>query len=156
MPNVQDSEPGSSGMSGDVSIEEIRSWWKVPAIAHFCSLFGSTYHLPDFEIEDLEEALFLDAGQETSPFLPNLLVALLKGCFPDSRKDIIVANYHGHLREFMKKQWELVEGRVNPLNLEDATFKGLPTLIKVEILHSLCDFRLDAADVSLLKVNEAG
>ena len=63
-----------------------------------------------------------------------------------------VGNYDRYLRDFMKQHWELVEGRVNPLNLEDATFKGLPTLIKVEILHSLCDFRLDAADVSLLKV----
>ncbi|XP_072171687.1 uncharacterized protein [Diadema setosum] len=135
--------------SGDVSIEDIRSWWKVPAIAHFCSLFRSTFALPDYEIEELEEALFLDAGHESTPFLPNLLVALLRGCF--SKKDITLSTYDQYLREFMKQHWEMVEGRVNPLNLEDATFKGLPTLTKVEILHSLCDFRLDAVDVSVLK-----
>ncbi|CAF98871.1 unnamed protein product, partial [Tetraodon nigroviridis] len=30
---------------------EIQSWWEVPAIAHFCSLFRTAFNLPDFEIE---------------------------------------------------------------------------------------------------------
>lgn len=30
---------------------ELRSWWEVPAIAHFCSLFRTAFRLPDFEIE---------------------------------------------------------------------------------------------------------
>ena len=30
---------------------EIRSWWQVPCIAHFCSLFRSAFALTDFEIE---------------------------------------------------------------------------------------------------------
>lgn len=33
------------------SAEEIQSWWEVPAIAHFCSLFRTAFNLPDFEIE---------------------------------------------------------------------------------------------------------
>jgi len=33
------------------SVEEIQSWWEVPAIAHFCSLFRTAFSLPDFEIE---------------------------------------------------------------------------------------------------------
>ena len=47
-------EPGTAaGKEHDVSLETIRSWWKVPAVAHFCSLFRSTFKLPDFEIEVL-------------------------------------------------------------------------------------------------------
>ena len=61
-------------------------------------------------------------------------------------------NYLQWLRSIMKKRWELGENRVNPLNSEDVTFKVLPTLTKVEILHALCDYRLDAADVTVLKV----
>ncbi|MEQ2176688.1 hypothetical protein GOODEAATRI_030564, partial [Goodea atripinnis] len=34
-----------------VSVEEVQSWWEVPAIAHFCSLFRTAFRLPDFEIE---------------------------------------------------------------------------------------------------------
>ncbi|XP_071809237.1 uncharacterized protein [Asterias amurensis] len=133
----------------DVFIEDIRSCWKVPAIAHFCSLFRSTFSLPDFEIEELEEALFLDAGVEQSDFIINLVVQLL--CGIHGRKDISSENYLKWLRCVMKKRWELGENRVNPLNSEDVTFKVLPTLTKVEILHALCDYRLDANDVSVLK-----
>lgn len=42
-------QPGS--VRGRVSAERLRSWWEVPAIAHFCSLFRAAFALPDFEIE---------------------------------------------------------------------------------------------------------
>lgn len=37
--------------SGATGLGELRSWWEVPAIAHFCSLFRTAFRLPDFEIE---------------------------------------------------------------------------------------------------------
>ncbi|XP_069851683.1 uncharacterized protein [Dipodomys merriami] len=36
---------------GATGLGELRSWWEVPAIAHFCSLFCTACCLPDFEIE---------------------------------------------------------------------------------------------------------
>ena len=36
---------------------EIRSWWEVPSIAHFCSLFRAAFGLTDFEIEVTEISL---------------------------------------------------------------------------------------------------
>lgn len=36
---------------GEAGLGELRSWWEVPAIAHFCSLFRTAFRLPDFEIE---------------------------------------------------------------------------------------------------------
>ncbi|XP_069851713.1 chromatin remodeling regulator CECR2-like isoform X10 [Dipodomys merriami] len=37
---------------GATGLGELRSWWEVPAIAHFCSLFCTACCLPDFEIEE--------------------------------------------------------------------------------------------------------
>ena len=32
-------------------IADLRSWWEVPSIAHFCSLFRTAFDLTDFDIE---------------------------------------------------------------------------------------------------------
>lgn len=50
--------------SGATGLGELRSWWEVPAIAHFCSLFRTAFRLPDFEIEVSSRrcALFLRAS----------------------------------------------------------------------------------------------
>uniref|UniRef100_A0ACB8FMU3 Uncharacterized protein n=1 Tax=Sphaerodactylus townsendi TaxID=933632 RepID=A0ACB8FMU3_9SAUR len=47
---------GTSAASAPASVllRELRSWWEVPAIAHFCSLFRTAFRLPDFEIENLK------------------------------------------------------------------------------------------------------
>lgn len=42
---------GTGGPEAAVALDELRSWWEVPAIAHFCSLFRTAFRLPDFEIE---------------------------------------------------------------------------------------------------------
>lgn len=41
---------------GAAGLGELRSWWEVPAIAHFCSLFRTAFRLPDFEIEVSDRA----------------------------------------------------------------------------------------------------
>jgi hypothetical protein len=32
-------------------LADIQSWWEVPSIAHFCSLFRAAFNLLDFDIE---------------------------------------------------------------------------------------------------------
>lgn len=41
-------------------MEEVRSYWQVASIAHFCTLFGKQFRLPSFEPEELEHAFILD------------------------------------------------------------------------------------------------
>ncbi|EDO49295.1 predicted protein [Nematostella vectensis] len=130
---------------------DIRSWWEVPSIAHFCSLFRTAFGLTDFEIEDLEDALLLDGSKEDSynRFLADLHASLLKGLFTGN-KDINADNFEPYLSEVLKIRWQDELGKPNPLS--ESPYRQLTTQQKVEILHDLCDFRLDVGDVpDLLK-----
>ncbi|XP_035719781.1 protein split ends-like isoform X2 [Vespa mandarinia] len=128
-----------------IGILDIQSWWEVPSIAHFCSLFRAAFNLLDFDIEDLEEALLTDGGTE-GRLVQELIVKLLEGCLPnDTRNDISTFNYQMFLRRLFRKKCQEYKCE-NPFNT-DVDFELLPLRQKVEILRALCDFRLDAEDV---------
>ncbi|XP_076287086.1 uncharacterized protein LOC143212316 isoform X2 [Lasioglossum baleicum] len=87
-----------------IGILDIQSWWEVPSIAHFCSLFRAAFNLLDFDIEDLEEALLTDGGTE-GHLVQELIVRLLEGCLPnDTRNDISTFNYQMFLRRLFRKK----------------------------------------------------
>nr|XP_033340937.1 serine/arginine repetitive matrix protein 2-like isoform X1 [Megalopta genalis] len=128
-----------------IGILDIQSWWEVPSIAHFCSLFRAAFNLLDFDIEDLEEALLTDGGTE-GHLVQELIVKLLEGCLPnDTRNDISTFNYQMFLRRLFRKKCQEYKCE-NPFNT-DVDFELLPLRQKVAILRALCDFRLDAEDV---------
>lgn len=44
-------------------MEEVRSYWQVASITHFCNLFGKPFKLPTFEPEELEQAFIIDVPE---------------------------------------------------------------------------------------------
>lgn len=68
---------------------------------------------------------------------------LLSGCLPNN--EISTFNYQMFLRRLFRQKCQEYK-RDNPFNT-DIDFQFLPLRTKVEILHALCDFRLDAEDV---------
>ncbi|KAI5641331.1 bromodomain-containing protein [Phthorimaea operculella] len=127
-----------------IGILDIQSWWEVPSIAYFCSLFRTAFNLLDFDIEELEEALLTDGTEESaSSLLTELIVRLLNGCLGNN--DISAFNYQMYLRRLFRRKCQDT-GRYNPFD-SDIDFQFLPLRTKVEILYALCDFRLDADDV---------
>lgn len=93
---------------------DIQSCWEIPYIAHFCSLFSDAFKLPQFDIEDLEEALFADdvgviggsatASASAAGLLPDLIVRLLVGCVSYPGEPITTSNYQMYLRRLMRRK----------------------------------------------------
>lgn len=102
-----------------MNLLDIQSWWEIPSIAHFCSLFRSNFDLPQFDIEELEFALLNDvadssnaAGLLSASLHPNLLAdlvfGLVRGSKPQSyRNRVNHSNYQSVLRELLQHHCEV-------------------------------------------------
>ena len=63
-----------------------------------------------------------------------------------------ILNWEYYLNDILKKRWHTSKEVQNPL--ENCRFNSLPLITKVQVLHTLCDYRLDADSVpDALKVS---
>ncbi|KAH8305198.1 hypothetical protein KR018_000548, partial [Drosophila ironensis] len=160
------------------SLKDIQSWWEIPCISHFCSLFSSAFDLPDIDIEvtpnpphsprsfvtlkcvffawqDLESALLSDgtSDEDQVALVPELIVRLLRGCdaLQTVAKEITHSNYQMFLRRFLRQKCRLHKTE-NHFDT-DVDFQSLPVRKRLHILYDLCHFRLDSADVQVILSN---
>ncbi|GIX84376.1 cat eye syndrome critical region protein 2 [Caerostris extrusa] len=65
-------------------MDEIQSWWEVPAIAHFCYVFRAAFNLFYIEIGELEAAILNIQDPEMCTSLEQLVIRLLQGCYDEN------------------------------------------------------------------------
>ncbi|KFM57905.1 Cat eye syndrome critical region protein 2, partial [Stegodyphus mimosarum] len=131
--------------------EELQSWWEIASIAQYVSLFRYSFHLPEIEIEELEDGLIEDATEKGSSWLRNFIISLLRGI--SSVRGVTEENWEFHLGRLIEKRWGR-ENRVNPLS--ERSFSKLDLRHKVDIIYSLCEYRLDRNDtVEAMKTMDA-
>jgi len=142
------------------SYSEVQCLTEVPSIAYLCSLFHNTLGTPDFEINELEDALVFDVNHEDDmfggTFLDNINISLLKGCIPSYKNQLTCRNYSLYLIQFLNSKIEDFEEEenltvkpniFNPFNDEKQEFNQLDIQEKVKVILQLIELRLEADDV---------
>ncbi|GBN20116.1 Cat eye syndrome critical region protein 2 [Araneus ventricosus] len=121
-------------------MDDVQSWWEVPAIAHFCYVFRAAFNLFYIEIGELEAAILNMQDPEMCISLEQLIIRLLQGCYEED--EVTSNNWEEKLHELFNDNCEDEE---NPL--ENNAFAFLSPRSKVEVLLKLCEFRIDANGV---------
>lgn len=134
-------------------MDEIRSWWEIPCVSHFCHIFAKPFKLPDFEIEELEDTLLLDEPKEdpTPSLLVKLYCALLNGIVD---KDVSEENWEFFMKMHLEWRCEYLHEKFNPH--EGKTYKELTTRNKVDIIHHICHWRMELDDIGELLRGQDG
>ncbi|XP_059091696.1 eukaryotic translation initiation factor 5B-like [Tigriopus californicus] len=135
--------------------EDLQSWSEVPSIAHFCSLFRQAFDLLEFDIQELEESfLLMGTEDDTHQLVISLVIKLLKGCSRTFTTNINEDNLNTYLRRlFLSKSEEAEEDNLaftfkcRQLLEDNVDYADLSLRNRVNILHQLCEFRLEAEDV---------
>lgn len=138
-------------------MDEVRSYWQVASINHFCTLFNKYFKLPDLEPEELEQAFILDLNVTSiqNPKLVDLAIALLE---PHFNTKLNYNNWENYLYRIIESNWVQLEQYPSPLRrsiikpdgeeiCEDLGFNDLPLSDKIDVIHALCDYRLWCEDV---------
>jgi len=131
-------------------MEEIRSWFEVPTIAHYFRVFNHSFDLIDFDIEDFEEALVADGSENVATFLPEMFIRLLRGLYKtDSGLKVTNDNHMQFLQDLLNHQYGEEE---NPM-LGMSSLQEVPMRTKVEILYNMTNWRMELQDTSKLTKN---
>ncbi|KAL1229105.1 Chromatin remodeling regulator [Trichinella pseudospiralis] len=131
--------------------EEVKTYWELPAIAHFCSLFRIYFKLEEFDIETLEKAFLLDeefrGTGKYSTLILDIMMKLMKGL--NSRRDVTMFDFNKVLHRIFSWGWEAAGYGSNPFGPDPslANFHDLPLYARIKIVYTLCELRLLKSDI---------
>ncbi|KRY21522.1 Cat eye syndrome critical region protein 2, partial [Trichinella patagoniensis] len=131
--------------------EEVKTYWELPAIAHFCSLFRIYFKLEEFDIETLEKAFLLDeefrGTGKYSTLILDIMMKLMKGL--NSRRDVTMFDFNKVLHRIFSWGWEAAGYGCNPFGPDPslANFHDLPLYARIKIVYTLCELRLLKSDI---------
>ena len=113
----------------------------MPYIVYFCNLFAQRLDLIDLRIDEFEEAILDDCGQERNIVIIHLLQKLLK---PFGIRAIDLTNFEHSLLQVLRKY------NLEHLFLQQKAenqWNDLSMLSKLDIIYNLCELRLLLPDL---------
>lgn len=138
------------------TLAELQKMPEIPAIAHFCSLFKTSFDLIEFEIEEFETALLKQNTDDifSSTLVERLTVKLVIGCLPMYASNIHDGNFSKYLVQLIQTKKEEAEEDGYEFKFEDPfeeggieDFSDLSIKDQVRVLNQLTEFRLECEDV---------
>ena len=100
-----------------LSLSDLHAMPEIPAIAHFCSLFKSSFDLIDFEIDELENALLQLNPDDvfSATLVERLVVKLLTGCLPMYASKIHDGNFSTYLIQLIQSKKGIMVDAANDI-----------------------------------------
>jgi len=135
----------------------LQNSWQIPYISLFARVFCDVFQLFDFHPEELEDALLSDNPSEIHPFLQELLISLLTGL---TRLHVNSNNMFVMLSNVLKRcDLTIVSSTSSTLttisddSISTTMWEEMTIYEKVTVLRSLCDSRLNRADIEQVTEN---
>merc|ERR1712187_267835 len=114
------------------------SWWEIPWIAYFVSLYKHPFQITEFSILEFEQAI-QNGDSASDIFFLDLIIELLRGLYCNPKID--ESSYSALLREICSTRLTNENALFNPL--EEADFFDLSSRLKVWIVYKLCCWKDD-------------
>jgi hypothetical protein len=135
------------------------SWWEIPWISYFASLYKHPFNVTEFSILEFEQSLATD-DQASQIFFIDLLIELLRGLYQNPKID--ESTYEDLLREICRARLLSESAIFNPLESTETSFFDLTPRLRVWIIYKLCCWKVedeqaitDAIDLKVRPINSS-
>merc|ERR1712096_198835 len=116
-------------------MNESDSWWEIPWISYFVSLFKHPFNITEFSILEFEKSLSAN-DQASQLFFTDLIIELLRGLYQNPKID--ESTYEDLLRDICRARLLAENAMFNPLESFETNFFDLTPRLRVWLIYKLC------------------